>query len=111
MTGSLMASAEEGGEINSSPVINVSNPSAHAEILVTGASGFLGQHLVRRLSAEGKTVRALYHRSKPGIEMAALPHVTWEACNLLDIYDVADALQGITDIYHCAATVSFDPAH
>ena len=31
-------------------------------------------------------------------------------CDLLDIYEVEEAMQGITDVYHCAAIVSFQPA-
>ncbi len=30
-------------------------------------------------------------------------------CDLLDVYAVEEAMQGIEDIYHCAAIVSFDP--
>lgn len=78
--------------------------------MVTGASGFLGNHLTRFLSAGGYQVRALYHRHEPGASLKALPGVQWQRCDLLDIYDVAEALQDIDDIYHCAALVSFNPA-
>jgi len=78
-------------------------------ILITGASGFLGQHLVRHLSAKGEAVRALYHKHAPDAALLDLPNITWQQCDLLDIYDVEDAMQGVTDIYHCAAMVSFDP--
>jgi len=78
-------------------------------ILVTGASGFLGQHLVRHLSAQGLSIRALYNKHKPENELLTLPGVVWERYDLLDIYDVETALTGITDIYHCAAVVSFNP--
>ena len=77
-------------------------------ILVTGASGFLGQHLVRYLSAHGKQVRALYHTHPPTPELKSLPGVEWICCDLLDIYDVEDAMKGIIEVYHCAAIVSFD---
>lgn len=79
-------------------------------ILVTGASGFVGQHLVRQLSAQGKQVRALYRNSAPDAALISLPGVTWYKADLLDVFEVADAMEGITDIYHCAAIVSFDPA-
>ncbi len=79
-------------------------------ILVTGASGFLGRHLVRYLSARGLQVRALYHNHPPGANLTALPGISWMYCDLLDIFDVAEAMQGITEIYHCAAIVSYDPA-
>ena len=79
-------------------------------ILVTGASGFVGQHLVRQLSASGKEVRALYNRSLPGEDLRGLDGITWQACDLLDVFAVDEACSGITEIYHCAAIVSFDPA-
>lgn len=76
-------------------------------VLVTGASGFVGQHLVRRLSAAGREVRALYNRHAPSADLLALPGVTWVPCDLLDVYQVEDVLRGMTRVYHCAAVVSF----
>jgi len=78
-------------------------------VLVTGASGFVGQQLVRYLSAQGVQVRALYNRHMPTGELAQLPSVAWMQCDLLDVYAVTEALNGISDVYHCAAVVSFDP--
>ncbi|XZF12951.1 NAD-dependent epimerase/dehydratase family protein [Chitinophagaceae bacterium MMS25-I14] len=80
-------------------------------ILVTGASGFVGQHLVRFLSARGAAVRALYRNTAPDAALLALPGVQWMKCDLLDIFDVEEAMQGIEDVYHCAAIVSFHPSH
>jgi len=77
-------------------------------ILVTGASGFLGSHLVKTLSNKGFAIRALYHNTPPNSALQALPNVTWMCADLLDIYDVATAMQGITHIYHTAAIVSYD---
>ena len=57
-------------------------------VLVTGANGFLGQHLVRHLSAQGQKVRALYHVHPPSPELTSLPGIEWMHCDLLDIYDV-----------------------
>ncbi len=79
-------------------------------ILVTGASGFLGQHLVQSLSAKGELVRALYYKNKPGAKLLALKGVTWQYADLLDVYDVATVMEGITHVYHCAAIISFQPA-
>lgn len=78
-------------------------------ILITGASGFLGQRLVRYLSAGGQRVRALYCSSVPTPDLAALPGVEWLQCDLLDVFAVAEAMEGVTHIYHCAAIVSFLP--
>lgn len=79
-------------------------------ILVTGASGFLGQHLVQSLCAGATPVRALYHRNPPAERLRQLPHVSWMACDLLDIFAVEEAFEGITAVYHCAAKVSFEAA-
>jgi dihydroflavonol-4-reductase len=81
----------------------------HPHTLVTGASGFLGSHLVQHLSARGVRVRALYNRTAPGAAELAMPGVEWVQCDLLDVFAVEEAMQGITDVYHCAAMVSFDP--
>ncbi|MBL7711240.1 MAG: NAD-dependent epimerase/dehydratase family protein [Chitinophagaceae bacterium] len=79
-------------------------------ILVTGASGFLGQHLVRRLSAGAVPVRALYYRNPPDELLRSLPNVSWMPCDLLDVFAVEQAFEGITTVYHCAAKVSFEAA-
>jgi len=78
-------------------------------ILVTGGSGFLGGHLVRELSRRGERVRALYNTRQPGDDIASLPGVEWMQADLLDIYDVEAAMKDVTDVYHCAGIVSFDP--
>ena len=75
-------------------------------VLVTGASGFVGAHLTKGLSESGAIVRALYHRHPPTETMRGWPGVTWQEADLLDIYDVADAISGIIEVYHCAAIVS-----
>ncbi len=78
--------------------------------LITGASGFLGQHLVRHLSAQGQIVRALYNSHPPSDELKQLPGVSWVQCDLLDVFAAEEAMRGITNVYHCAAIVSFDPS-
>lgn len=67
----------------------------------------MGRHLVRQLAAQGVPVRALYNSRQP---IANIPGVEWQRHDLLDVYAVEDALQGVTDVYHCAAMVSFLPA-
>ena len=79
-------------------------------VLVTGASGFLGRYLVKNLAVRGQKVRALYFSRKPTEELLSLPGIEWLRCDLLDIFDVEEAMKGIEEIYHCAAIVSFDPA-
>lgn len=79
-------------------------------ILVTGASGFLGQHLIRRLATQEMAVRAQYYSRPPSGDLATLKGVEWRQCDLLDVYAVEDMMQDISDVYHCAGIVSFDPA-
>lgn len=79
-------------------------------ILVTGASGFLGRHLVQYLSGQGKQVRALFHNNPPTEAVLQHKNIFWQQCDLLDVYSVEQALQGISEVYHCAAIVSFHPS-
>lgn len=77
-------------------------------ILVTGASGFLGQHLLHSLSRNKVPVRALYRNNPPDETLLQLPNVSWMQCDLLDLFAVEDAFQTVTEVYHCAAKVSFE---
>lgn len=74
-------------------------------VLVTGASGFLGKHLLEALVEKGLSVRALFNRNRPEWTH---PRIEWVACDLLDVYAVEDVMQGIRQVYHCAAIVSFE---
>lgn len=79
-------------------------------VLVTGASGFLGQHLLSQLVAENVPIRALYQSNAPNEHLQQLPNVTWMKCNLLDVFEVEEAFKDIQEVYHCAAKVSFETA-
>jgi nucleoside-diphosphate-sugar epimerase len=73
-------------------------------ILVTGGNGFLGTHLITHLLELGKPVRALYRKDHPNIE-----GVEWVKGDVLDIHALIDAMDEVTEVYHCAAVVSFNP--
>ncbi|MEN9685986.1 MAG: hypothetical protein RLZZ28_1772 [Bacteroidota bacterium] len=77
-------------------------------IFVTGASGLVGSHLITALVREGKQVRAFYRSDIPS--MAGAEKVDWVKGDMLDIVSLGHALQNIEQVYHCAATVSFNPA-
>ncbi|MBS1590311.1 MAG: NAD-dependent epimerase/dehydratase family protein [Bacteroidetes bacterium] len=79
-------------------------------ILVTGASGLLGQHLVHHLSKGNRLVRALYHHHPPDAQLQQLPNIIWQPCDLLDVFQVEEVMGGIEYVYHCAAVVSFSRA-
>lgn len=76
-------------------------------ILVTGASGLVGSHLIQQLAAQQKKVRALYRSQIPAIPNTQT--VEWFKADILDVVDLEQAMQGITHVYHCAAIVSFNP--
>jgi nucleoside-diphosphate-sugar epimerase len=74
-------------------------------VLVTGAAGHLGANLVRRLLADGESVRVLV---RPGSNNAATDGLSVERVSgdLRQPSTVAAAVQGCRQVYHCAATVS-----
>jgi len=68
-------------------------------ILVTGASGFLGGHLVERLSPEVpiRAMTRLISRARP------IEGVQWIQCDLRNEEELRKALNGVETIFHCAA--------
>lgn len=81
-------------------------------ILVTGATGFLGSELIKQLIARGKPVRAIKRSTSQIPEiLRPLSEVQWVDADLLDYFALEDSFDGITQVYHCAAMVSFDPAY
>jgi dihydroflavonol-4-reductase len=79
-------------------------------ILVTGGTGFLGSHLIRALVAAGKPVRALY-RQQPSPRLQDISdRIEWVPGDILDVFTLEDAMVGVTQVYHCAAVVSFQAA-
>lgn len=76
-------------------------------ILVTGGSGLLGAELIRQLLQSGKRVRALVNQ-KP-LSLPNHPMLEQARGSILDVMALEEAMQGVEDVYHCAALVSFDP--
>ena len=90
-------------------------------ILVTGGTGLLGSHLLLDLVKSGKQVRAIkrvtsktamvrkifsYYVPNPD-ELAG--KIEWVDADLMDFGAMEDAVQGVTEIYHAGAVVSFYP--
>lgn len=79
-------------------------------ILVTGATGFLGAELIRQLTSQGIKLRAL-KRSQSTVPSSISGNklVEWVTADLNDLSDLEDAFEGIRQVYHCAALISFNP--
>jgi len=90
-------------------------------ILITGGTGLVGTHLLYDLCKSGKRVRALkrsnsnianvhkvfsYYTNNPD---ELLKNIEWVNADLLDVHALIEAMEGITEVYHCAAVVSFEP--
>lgn len=79
-------------------------------ILVTGATGFLGAELIHQLTGQGIKLRALKreHSVIPAI-LKDNTLISWVIADLNDFSKLEDAFEGISQVYHCAAMISFDP--
>jgi dihydroflavonol-4-reductase len=75
--------------------------------LVTGATGFLGRHLVRTLLDRGHSVQALVR--KKTAELPQVPEVVQVEGDVLDGSSVERALGNSEGVFHCAGKVSRKP--
>ena len=73
--------------------------TARGTVLVTGASGFIGPHLVRHLAANGWQVRAAARGVHPGLMQPGV-----EVCMLPDLARIVwrPLLSGVTHVVHLA---------
>ena len=89
-------------------------------ILVTGATGLVGSHLLVQLLQENEEVKALF-RSEKQIEKvknvfafhnqtALFDKINWVKGDITDIPSLEIAFENISHVYHCAALISFDPS-
>lgn len=80
-------------------------------ILVTGATGFLGAELIHQLTGQGIRVRAI-KRSNAAVPVLLVDNtmIEWATSDINDLSALEDAMEGISQVYHCAAIISFNPA-
>ncbi len=79
-------------------------------VCLTGASGFLGAHLLRELRLAGCEVRALSRRAGCDADIAALGAVPVRA-DLADAASLAAAVAGCEAVFHAAADTSMWRPH
>ena len=87
-------------------------------ILVTGATGLVGSHLVLRLIENGQHVRAIYQSEQSIIKTKSLfelydkaylfSKIEWVVAEINDVNALEIAFQNVSMVYHCAALISFD---
>lgn len=90
-------------------------------IFVTGATGILGRVIVLELLKKGRNIRA---SKRPGSNLNDVRHsysfytensddlfnkIEWVDVDFDDLNALQDALNGVDEVYHCAAKVSFHP--
>ena len=80
------------------------------QVLLTGATGFLGSHLARALLAGGHAVRALARPSSSRSVLVDLADIEWVAGDLVDADSLRAAVRGCEAVVHAAALVAFAPA-
>ena len=90
-------------------------------IFITGGTGLVGSHLLIRLLQSGQRVKALCRPESDlgkvstlfesyGPETGALfPKIQWVEGNLNDLPSLIQAFEEVTEVYHCAALISFNP--
>ena len=87
-------------------------------ILVTGATGLVGAHLLLSLARKHNKLVALYRSKQKKSAVLALfskndadhpklyNRIVWLKAELNDLYQLEKAFKGITQVFHCAALVS-----
>lgn len=88
-------------------------------VLVTGATGLVGSHLVLHLLENGEHVRAMYRKFETTKKTEALfkmfdkellfDKIQWIQADIIDVPSLEKAFADIEKVYHCAAMISFEP--
>ena len=73
------------------------------QVIVTGATGFVGVNLINRLLSLGASVRATIHKKEPVICDSRIDYVK---CDLTRMEDCRKVVDGTDYVFHCAASTS-----
>jgi nucleoside-diphosphate-sugar epimerase len=77
-------------------------------ILITGGTGFIGSYLIKQLLSSEKRIRSI-KRSTSTIPdfLKNYSQIEWVEADVLDYFALEDAFEGVGEVYHCAAMVSY----
>lgn len=75
-------------------------------VLVTGASGFVGSHIVRRLVSDGRKVRVLLRKTSSRAALERLP-VEIHYGDVLEAESLVAAMQGCGSVFHSVVDPRF----
>ena len=81
------------------------NALSNMNVLVTGASGFLGSHVAEQLIEQGHHVRALVRKSSNRTFLSSLEGIEWAEGSVEHSDSLEKAVQGVHAIVHCAGLV------
>jgi len=79
--------------------------SKKVKIVLTGANGFLGSHLVDRLLLEATEVHCIVRKSS-NLKCLQDPRIHIHPCGLTDVSAMAAVFQNVDYIFHLAGTVA-----
>jgi dihydroflavonol-4-reductase len=91
-----------------------------SKILVTGGTGLVGAHLLYQLVTQGLKPIAIKRDNSDTNQVKELfsyysenykelfKNIEWKNCDVLDVTQIDYLLNGVNQIYHCAALVSFN---
>ncbi|MDR5589292.1 NAD-dependent epimerase/dehydratase family protein [Christiangramia sp. SM2212] len=93
-------------------------------ILVTGGTGLVGSHLLIELASRNKKLKAIMRSSSDLTKLRKVfgyyaerseaddlfKRIEWITADINDIPSLNTTFENVSEVYHCAALVSFDPS-